>query len=67
MDFKEVVEKCKDDQHCYHRDGILLMSMPAQYRMHCCECGHMKYERVQGAQRPPDWGQHGRFYREGYQ
>lgn len=61
MNIGEIVEKCKDDKHCYHRDGVLLMSAPPQYRLHCCHCGHMKY--VQESVPKPS-GLHGKFYRE---
>lgn len=65
MNLDDIVEKCVDDKHCYHRDGVLLTSLPPKYRLHCCQCGHMSY--AEASSRPPVWGQHGPFYREGYQ
>lgn len=60
MNFDEIQKKCDDDKCCYHRDGVLLMSQPPQYRLICCNCGHWKYQRAW--QR--DKSVHGPFYRE---
>lgn len=62
MNLSDIIDKCPEDGHCYHRDGVLLTSDPPKYRLHCCRCGHMSYTLA--STRPPAWGQHGKFYRE---
>lgn len=64
MNYADIQEKCKDDTCCFHRDGVLLTSDPPKYRLHCCQCGHMRYQEASLPSKK--WGEHGPFYREGY-
>lgn len=60
MKFEDIKVKCADDKCCYHRDGVLLMSHPPQYRLICCHCGHWKYQQAWQLHKHD----HGPFYRE---
>lgn len=47
---------CEPDEHCYHQDSAMLLTVPPKYRMICCNCGDIKPTHQASYMEPPDFG-----------